>query len=177
MPDASAAERRAKAARQLHQDLTARAWAKAHEWEQDRARQTAAAQARVETEATQSASHGPTTPAPSVVLPIPRPVTAPKPADLDVDKNHQVVSDHIDQNGETSARRPFSNQLIDDRRSAWRVAATWSSPTPRGSRRERRRGVQGRPDPDRAAGRDEADPQEMMSTIKFFPRLGGLSVM
>ncbi|EGX54543.1 hypothetical protein SZN_37421, partial [Streptomyces zinciresistens K42] len=48
MPGASDAERREATAKQLHQDVTARAWAQVHEWEQVRARQAAAAQARAE---------------------------------------------------------------------------------------------------------------------------------
>jgi hypothetical protein len=42
MPHASETERRAATEQQLHQDVTARAWAKTREWEQVRARLTAA---------------------------------------------------------------------------------------------------------------------------------------
>lgn len=131
MPGAPEAERRTATEQQLHETVTARAWAKAREWEQVRARQAAAAQARAEAAAAQ-----PPTVAP-VVLPAPRPadaVPAAEPADVDggrelvlgdltreqvrdwrvrAMKDHQVVFDHIDQYGETSARRRFSNQLVD----------------------------------------------------------------
>jgi hypothetical protein len=134
MPNASETERRAAAEQQLHQDVTARAWAKAYEWEQVRARQAAAAQARAEAAAAQPAPVAPMVP---VVLPAPRPVAAPEPVVADVDqepelvlkeltreqirdwrvrgmKDHSVVFDHIDQYGETSARRLFSHQLVDE---------------------------------------------------------------
>ncbi|MFC9131874.1 hypothetical protein ACFT4A_34265 [Streptomyces sp. NPDC057099] len=137
MPGASEAERRAATATQLHQDVTARAWAQAHEWDQVRARQVAAAQARAEAAAAQPEDQGPAAPVPRVVLPAPRPaVAAPAPEAMDVDddqelvledltpeqvrnwrvralRDHQVVFDHIDRYGETSARRLFSNQLVD----------------------------------------------------------------
>jgi hypothetical protein len=134
MPHASEAERRAATEQRLHQDVTARAWARKAEWKQVRARQ-AAAKARAEAEATRpaGATAAPVTP---VVVPAPRPVAVPAPAVNDVDqeqelvledltreqvrdwrvramKNHQVVFDHIDRYGETSARRLFSNQLVD----------------------------------------------------------------
>ncbi|MFD7019154.1 hypothetical protein [Streptomyces sp. NPDC059928] len=51
MPNASESERRSGTEQQLHQDVTARAWAKAQEWEQYRAGQTAAVQGRAETAA------------------------------------------------------------------------------------------------------------------------------
>ncbi|MER5362445.1 hypothetical protein [Streptomyces sp. NPDC002785] len=137
MPGASEAERRAATAKQLHQDVTARAWAQAHEWDQVRARQAAAAQARAEAAAVQPEVEVPAAPVAPVVLPAPRPaVVAPAPEVADVDddqelvledltreqvrnwrvramKDHQVVFDHIDRYGEPSARRLFSNQLVD----------------------------------------------------------------
>ncbi|WP_371674805.1 hypothetical protein OG985_49880 (plasmid) [Streptomyces sp. NBC_00289] len=139
MPGASEAERRTAAEQQLHETVTARAWAKAREWEQYRARKAAAAQARAEAAASRPAPGVPAAPVAPVVLPAPRPATvvpAPEPETADVDgdqelvledltreqvrdwrvkamKDHQVVFDHIDQYGETSARRLFSNQLVD----------------------------------------------------------------
>ncbi|MGW1734266.1 hypothetical protein [Streptomyces sp. NPDC001999] len=144
MPGASETERRAVTEQQLHQDVTARAWAKAHEWEQHRSRQAAAAQARAEAAAAQLADDVPAAPMVPVVLPAPRPVAAPDPVVDDVDleqelvledlthehvrawrvrglKDHQVVFDHIDQYGEPSARRLFSHQLVDE---AQRLAGT-----------------------------------------------------
>ncbi|MFC7265853.1 hypothetical protein [Streptomyces lutosisoli] len=132
MPGASETERRAATEQQLHQDVTARAWAREREWEQVRARQ-AAAKARAEAAAAQPAADVPAAP---VVLPAPRPVTAPDPVVDDVDqeqelvledltreqvrdwrvramKDHDVVFEHIDRYGETSARRLFSHQLVD----------------------------------------------------------------
>jgi hypothetical protein len=139
MPGASEAERRTAVEQQLHESVTARAWAKAREWEQVRARKAAAAQARAEAAAAQPADVVPAAPVAPVVLPAPRPaavVPAPEPETADADgdqelvledltreqvrdwrvkamKDHQVVFDHIDQYGETSARRLFSNQLVD----------------------------------------------------------------
>ncbi|MGI5359955.1 hypothetical protein ACQI4E_32305 [Streptomyces sp. CA-252508] len=54
MPGASENERRAAVAQQMHQDVTAEAWAKARRWEQIREQQ-AAAKARAEAEAAQPA--------------------------------------------------------------------------------------------------------------------------
>ncbi|MEU2800875.1 hypothetical protein [Streptomyces sp. NPDC007117] len=136
MPGASEAERRAATEQQLHQDVTARAWAKAYEWEQHRVRQAAAAQARAEAAAAQPAFEAQAVPVAPVVLPAPRPAAAPAPEVDDVDqeqelvledltreqvrdwrvramKDHDVVFDHIDQYGESSARRLFSNQVVD----------------------------------------------------------------
>ncbi|WP_457469793.1 hypothetical protein [Streptomyces sp. TE4109] len=144
MPGASETERRAATEQQLHQNVTARAWAREHEREHHRARQATAAQARAEAAAAQSADDLPAAPVAPVVLPAPCPVAvvaapAPEPADVDADvdddqelvledltreqvrawrvwgmKDHQVVFDHIDQYGEPSARRLFSNQLVDE---------------------------------------------------------------
>ncbi|MFD3821921.1 hypothetical protein [Streptomyces sp. NPDC058625] len=137
MHGASEAERRAATAAQLNQDVTARAWAQVHEWDQVRVRQAAAAQARAEAAAAQPEDQVPAAPVAPVVLPAPRPaVAAPAPDAVDVDddqelvledltreqvrnwrvralKDHQVVFDHIDRYGEPSARRLFSNQLVD----------------------------------------------------------------
>ncbi|MEU3602263.1 hypothetical protein ABZ714_26625 [Streptomyces sp. NPDC006798] len=138
MPGASEAERRAATATQLHQNVTARAWAKAYEWEQHRARKAAAAQARAEAAAAAPTEDAvPAAAVAPVVLPAPRPAAAPAPDVDDVDqeqelvledltreqvrdwrvramKDHDVVFDHIDQYGETSARRLFSNRLVDE---------------------------------------------------------------
>jgi hypothetical protein len=138
MPGASEAERRAATEQQLHQDVTARARAKAYEWEQHRTRKGAAVQARAEAAAAAPTEDVvPATPAAPVVLPAPRPAAAPAPDVGDVDqqqelvledltreqvrdwrvramKDHDVVFDHIDQYGESSARRLFSNRLVNE---------------------------------------------------------------
>ncbi|MFB7852905.1 hypothetical protein ACFC34_38635 [Streptomyces sp. NPDC056053] len=136
MPHASEAERRAATEQQLHQVVTARAWAQTYEWEQVRARQAATAQARAEAAVAQLADDVPAAPMAPVVLPAPRLVTVPGPVeDVDQDqelvledltreqvrawrvhgmKDHSVIFDHIDQYGETSARRLFSHQLVDE---------------------------------------------------------------
>ncbi|MGP3990846.1 hypothetical protein [Streptomyces sp. 3N207] len=134
MPHASENERRAATAQRLHQDVTARAWAREAEWEQVRARQ-AAAKARAEAAAAQMPAVS-AAPVASVVVPVPRPVAAPAPAVDDVDqeqelvlenmtrdqvrawrvramKDPQLVFDHIDRYGETSARRLFTGRLVD----------------------------------------------------------------
>ncbi|MEV7797344.1 hypothetical protein AB0O68_36260 [Streptomyces sp. NPDC087512] len=139
MPHASESERRAATEQQLHQDVTARAWAKVHEWDQVRARQAAATQARAEAAAAQPEENVPAAPVAPVVLPAPRPAvlaSAPEPADVDDDqeqelvledltgdqvrdwrvramKDPQLVFDHIDRYGETSARRLFTGRLVD----------------------------------------------------------------
>ncbi|MEI7029694.1 hypothetical protein [Streptomyces pratensis] len=141
MPGASETERRAATDRQLHETVTARAWAQASEWEQYRARKTDAKAARAEAAAAQREDDAPAAPVAPVVLPAPRPAAAfpasvlePETADVDDDqelvledltpdqvrdwrvramKDHSVVFDHIDRYGEPSARRLFSNQLID----------------------------------------------------------------
>lgn len=137
MPGASEAERRAATEQQLHQDVTARAWAKAHEWEQVRARQAAAARARTEAAAAQPADDVPATPMAPVVLPAPRPAAvapAPEPELADVDDrelvlehltrkqvldwrnraaaDHQIVHDHIARYGEQSAKRLFTRSFV-----------------------------------------------------------------
>ncbi|MFF8918417.1 hypothetical protein ACF08M_35230 [Streptomyces sp. NPDC015032] len=137
MPGASETERRAATDRQLHETVTARAWAKAYEWEQCRAQQAEAKAARVEAAAAQPADDAPAAPVAPVVLPAPRPVAAAPVLFADVDddqelvledltpdqvrdwrvramKDHQVVFDHIDRYGEPSARRLFSNQLVNE---------------------------------------------------------------
>ncbi|MFF8505885.1 hypothetical protein ACF07L_35330 [Streptomyces anulatus] len=139
MPRASETERRAATDRQLHETVTTRAWAKANEWEQHRARKAEAKAARAEAAAEQPADKVPAAPAALVVLPAPRPAAvapALEPATAAVDddqelvledltpdqvrdwrvramKDHSVVFDHIDRYGEPSARRLFSNQLVD----------------------------------------------------------------
>ncbi|MFD3664002.1 hypothetical protein ACFWVF_26020 [Streptomyces sp. NPDC058659] len=140
MPRASETERRAATEQQLHQDVTAQAWIREHRWAQVREQQAAAAQARAEAAAAEPEDDVPAAPVAPVVLPAPRPaaaVPAPEPefADIDDDqelvledltpdqvrdwrvramKDHQVVFDHIDRYGEPSARRLFSNQLVND---------------------------------------------------------------
>ncbi|MEU1516239.1 hypothetical protein ABZ490_29570 [Streptomyces sp. NPDC005811] len=138
MPYASEADRRTAIDRQLHETVTARAWARAHEWEQVRAQQAAAAKARVEAAATSPAVDEPAAPAAPVVLPAPRSVSAaPSPQttadDVDRDlvlkdltreqildwrtragRDHQVVFDHIDRYGETSAQRLFTRAFVAD---------------------------------------------------------------
>lgn len=139
MPVASEAERRAATDRQLHETVTARAWAQAAEWEHYRARKAEAKAARAEAAAAQPADDVPAAPVAPVALPAPRPaaVLAPEPefANADEDqelvledltpdevrdwrvramKDYQVVFDHIDGYGEPSARRLFSNQLVNE---------------------------------------------------------------
>ncbi|MFH8419302.1 hypothetical protein [Streptomyces collinus] len=136
MPGASEAERRAAADRQLHERVTAQAWAREHEWEQVRARQ-AAAKAHAAA-AAQPADDVVAAPVAPVVVPAPRPaaiVPAPKPEPADVDDDqelvleeltqeqvldwrnraaadHQLVFDHIDRYGETSAQRLFTRAFV-----------------------------------------------------------------
>ncbi|MFI1568342.1 hypothetical protein ACH4ZX_35890 [Streptomyces sp. NPDC020490] len=136
MPGASEAERRAATAKQLHQDVTARAWAQVHEWDQVRARQAAAAQARAEAAAAQTEDQVPASPVAPVVLPAPRPAAvapAPEVADVDDDQelvledltreqvldwrtraahDHQIVHDHIGRYGEHSAQRLFTRSFV-----------------------------------------------------------------
>ncbi|MEW2623619.1 hypothetical protein [Streptomyces sp. NPDC048106] len=142
MPGASESERRAAVAQQLHQDVTAEAWAKARRWEQVREQQAAAAEARAKARAEAAAAHlaaVPAEPLAPVVVPSPRPAAVmPGPVLDEVDdqeqelvledltrdqvrawrvravKDHGVVFDHIDRYGERSARRLFSNQLVDE---------------------------------------------------------------
>ncbi|WP_414170899.1 hypothetical protein ACMATS_37865 (plasmid) [Streptoverticillium reticulum] len=138
MPGASEAERRAAADRQLHETVTTQAWIREHRWAQVRQQQAAARAHRAEAAAAQPADDVPAAPTAPVVLPTPRlaaivPVPQPEPADVDDQelvledltpeqvrnwrvralKDHQVVFDHIDRYGEPSARRLFSNQLVD----------------------------------------------------------------
>jgi len=119
-------------------DSTARAWAKASEWEQYRALQAAAKAAHAEAAAAQPDDGSPA-PVAAVALPAARPAAVPAPepefANADEDqelvlegltpdevrdwrvramKDHQVVFDHIDGYGEPSARRLFSNQLVNE---------------------------------------------------------------
>ncbi|MFF1847088.1 hypothetical protein ACFVW9_36110 [Streptomyces sp. NPDC058217] len=143
MPHASETERRTATEQQLHQDVTAQAWIREHRWAQIREQQAAAAQARSEAAAAQPADDAPAAPMAPVVLSAPRPLAAPDPVDGDDQeqelvledltreqvrawrvrglKDHSVVFDHIDQYGETSARRLFSHQLVDE---AHRLAGT-----------------------------------------------------
>ncbi|MFG3142435.1 hypothetical protein ACGFZA_40290 [Streptomyces sp. NPDC048211] len=136
MPHASETERRAATEQQLHQDVTAQAWVREHRWAQIREQQAAAKAHRADAAAAQPAFEAPAAPMAPVVLPAPRPLAAPDPVDGDDQeqelvledltpeqvrdwrvrgmKDHQVVFDHIDQYGETSARRLFSNRLVDE---------------------------------------------------------------
>ncbi|MFI1532370.1 hypothetical protein [Streptomyces griseus] len=139
MPGASETERRAATDRQLHETVTARAWAQAAEWEQYRAQKAEAKAARAEAAAEQPTGEVPAAPAAPVILPAPRaaavaPALEPETTDVDDDqelvledltpdqvrnwrvramKDHSVVFDHIDRYSEPSARRLFSNQLVD----------------------------------------------------------------
>ncbi|SCE42978.1 hypothetical protein [Streptomyces sp. OspMP-M43] len=140
MPGASETERRAATDRQLHETVTARAWAQAAEWRQYRAQKAEAKAARAEAAAEQPTGEVPAAPAAPVILPAPRaaavaPALKPETADVDDDdqelvlddltpdqvrnwrvramKDHSVVFDHIDRYSEPSARRLFSNQLVD----------------------------------------------------------------
>ncbi|MGW1596995.1 hypothetical protein [Streptomyces sp. NPDC002343] len=133
MPHASEAERRAEVDRQLHERVTAQAWAREQEWEQVRARK-AAAKARAGATAAQVAV--PAEPVVPVAVPAPRPAATPVLVVDDVDQeqelvledltreqvidwraraahDHQVVFDHIDRYGETSARRLFTSNFVD----------------------------------------------------------------
>ncbi|MFH9118369.1 hypothetical protein [Streptomyces globisporus] len=138
MPGASETERRAATDRQLHETVTARAWAKASEWEQYRARKAEAKAARAEAAAAQPQDDAPAASLAPVVLLAPRPAAAapalePETADVADDqelvledltpdkrdwrvramKDRQVVFDHIDRYGEPSAHRLFINRLVD----------------------------------------------------------------
>ncbi|MEU1407857.1 hypothetical protein ABZ471_36970 [Streptomyces sp. NPDC005728] len=137
MPGASEAERRAATAHQLHQDVTARAWAREHEWEQARVRQAAAAQVRTEAAVAQPEDAVPAAPVASVVLPRPRPAAVaptPEPEVGGVDQelvledltreqvldcrtraahDHQVVHDHIERYGKASAQRLFTRAFVE----------------------------------------------------------------
>ncbi|MFZ4176661.1 hypothetical protein ACOZCI_20540 [Streptomyces griseoincarnatus] len=139
MPGASESERRAAVEQQLHQDVTAEAWAKARRWEQVRKQQAAAAKARAEAAAAQPTDVVVDEPVAPVLLHAPRPAAvapAPQrePADVDDDQklvleeltreqvidwraraahDHQVVFDHIDRYGEISARRLFTSTFVD----------------------------------------------------------------
>ncbi|MEV5734260.1 hypothetical protein [Streptomyces sp. NPDC052292] len=120
MPGASEAERRAAAAKRLHQDVTAKAWAQVHEWDQVRARQAAAAHARAEAAASQPQDQIPVAPVAPVVLPAPRPAA--------------VIP------GTVSAPRSACSPGRSSRPcSALRVSVTWTSATPREGRHERQR--------------------------------------
>ncbi|WP_406111929.1 hypothetical protein OG698_48685 (plasmid) [Streptomyces sp. NBC_01003] len=127
MPSASETERRTAAEQQLHETVAARAWAREREWEQVRARQAAAAQARTDAAAHRPVDDVPAAPVALVVVPAPRP--APVEADHELvledltreqvldwrDRaahDHQVVFDHIDRYGETSAQRLFTRSFV-----------------------------------------------------------------
>jgi hypothetical protein len=117
--------------------VTAQAWAREHEWEQVRARQ-AAAKARAAS-AAQPADDVVAAPVAPVVVPAPRPAAVivpapePEPADVDDDQelvleeltreqvldwrnraaaDHQLVFDHTDRYGETSAQRLFTRAFV-----------------------------------------------------------------
>nr|BFD88466.1 hypothetical protein StreXyl84_78670 [Streptomyces sp. Xyl84] len=138
MPGASENERRVAVAEQLHQDVTAEAWAKARRWEQVREQQAAVAKARAEAAAAQTAVVVIDEPVAPVVLPAPRPsvvvpAAQPEPAGVDDDQelvleeltreqvlywrnraatDHQLVFDHIDRYGELSAQRLFTRAFV-----------------------------------------------------------------
>ncbi|MFF5147880.1 hypothetical protein ACFY6U_50630 [Streptomyces sp. NPDC013157] len=133
MPYATPEERRTATELQLHEDVTAQAWAREHRYEQVRARQAAAAKARANAAAAHPAIDEPASSLPPVVLPAPRPAPAPEPEDVVVDqelvledltreqvldwrtraaRDHQVVFDHIDRYGEVSAQRLFTRAFV-----------------------------------------------------------------
>ncbi|MFF5131013.1 hypothetical protein ACFY41_29330 [Streptomyces syringium] len=138
MPHASESERRAVTELQLHQDVTAEAWAKTRRWEHIRKQQAAAAQARAQAAAAQPTADVPAAPTVPVMLPAPRPAAVapapePEPADVDDDQelvleeltreqvldwrqraaaDHQLVFDHIDRYGEASAQRLFTRAFV-----------------------------------------------------------------
>jgi hypothetical protein len=140
MPYASPEGRRAATERQLHETVTARAWAREREWEQARARK-AAAKARARAAAARPAVNAPTEPPTRVVvLPAPRAaycVPAPEMVEVEADvvdqelvledltreqvldwrnraaRDHQLVFAHIDRYGEVSARRLFTRAFVD----------------------------------------------------------------
>ncbi|MGW6875853.1 hypothetical protein ACWGHA_26335 [Streptomyces xanthophaeus] len=141
MPGASETERRVATDQQLHQEVIAQAWIREHRWAQVREQQ-AAAQARAEAAAAQQDLEVPAVPVTPVVPTPGSSVAAPEPQanddapklileDLTRDqvrdwrvrasKDHEFVFDHIDEYGEVSARRLFSNQLVDE---AQRLAGT-----------------------------------------------------
>ncbi|WP_369383985.1 hypothetical protein [Streptomyces sp. cg36] len=121
MPHASQGERRTATERQLHAEVTARAWIRERGWAEIRERRAATAKART------GAAAPPAAPMP------PRPRAEPAPEheqeqelaleDLTREqvrgwrvrglKDHRVVLDHMDRYGEGSARRLFSNRLVD----------------------------------------------------------------
>ncbi|WP_051877069.1 hypothetical protein [Streptomyces natalensis] len=120
MPHASEPERQAETERRLHEVVAAEAYAKARYREQFQTRQNAVAKLD--------------TPVASAVLSTPRPAAVPEPQAEDADqerlvledltpeqirtwrvramKDHQVVFDHIDSYGETSAKRLFTHPLV-----------------------------------------------------------------
>ncbi|MET9734518.1 hypothetical protein ABZZ79_28930 [Streptomyces sp. NPDC006458] len=136
MPYASPEERRTATERQLHETVTAQAWAREHRWEQVRARKTAASKDRAEAAVVRPAIDEPAAPSAPVVLPAPRPAPAVvlEPQDDVVDqaplvleeltreqildwrnraaKDHQLVFDHIDRYGEVSAQRLFTRAFV-----------------------------------------------------------------
>jgi hypothetical protein len=135
MPYASPEERRTAIESQLHEAVTAQAWAREYRWEQERARKAAAARTRAEALAARPAVDELAPPQALVVLPAPRPApAAPKPEADVVDRelvleelsreqvvdwrnraatDHQLVFDHIDRYGEVSARRLFTSAFVD----------------------------------------------------------------
>ncbi|MGW7130055.1 hypothetical protein ACWGIA_17145 [Streptomyces bobili] len=135
MPYASEVERRKATERQLHETVTAQAWAREHRWEQVRARQATAAKHRAEAAAARPAIEEPAASPAPVVLPAPRRApAAPEPEADIVDqelvledlsreqvldwrtraaKDHEIVFAHIDRYGEVSARRLFTSRFVD----------------------------------------------------------------
>ncbi|WP_335940671.1 hypothetical protein [Streptomyces sp. PTD5-9] len=96
MPRASEAERRAATVTQLHQDVTARTWAKAYEWEKVRARQAAAALARAEAAAAHAEDQVPVAPAAPAVLPAPLSGRRrPSPGVANVDDDQELVLEDL----------------------------------------------------------------------------------
>ncbi|MEU1516245.1 hypothetical protein ABZ490_29600 [Streptomyces sp. NPDC005811] len=129
MPYASETDRHRAIDRQLHETVTALAWAREHEWEQVRAQQPVAAKARAEAAATRPAVDEPATPAAPIVLPSPQTTADDVDRDLVLEdltreqvldwrtraaRDHQVVFDHIAWYGETSAQRLFTRAFVAD---------------------------------------------------------------
>ncbi|MEU5980385.1 hypothetical protein [Streptomyces sp. NPDC047315] len=95
MPGASEAERRAATAAQLHHDVTARAWAKAHEWDQYRQRQADAAQARAEAAAAQPEAEVPAASVVTIMLAPRSAATVPAPKTVDVDDDQELALEDL----------------------------------------------------------------------------------
>ncbi|MFE9539735.1 hypothetical protein [Streptomyces sp. NPDC006691] len=138
MPGASEDEREAAIAQQLHQAVTAEAWAKARRWEQIREHRVSAAKAHAAVTPLHPADDVPVAPVDPVLLSAARPGTAliptPEPESTDLDTmelvledltreqvldwrnraaaDHQLVFDHIERYGQPSAQRLFTRAFV-----------------------------------------------------------------